>query len=131
MLTNTEHLEAFDICRLQISSVGVNVAFDFTPILGCETSKALYLAMSCLAHVPRRALFSACLLITRSRKALESRSLADEEKMEFLETQLKEAKYITEDADSKYDEVRPASAVCCLPNDRLLFAVYNTVTEPN
>ena len=45
--------------------------------------------------------------VGRQRKALEGRSLADEEKMEFLETQLKEAKYISEDADSKYDEVGP------------------------
>ena len=43
-------------------------------------------------------------------KALEGRSLADEEKMEFLETQLKEAKYISEDADSKYDEVGARAA---------------------
>lgn len=41
----------------------------------------------------------------RNRKALESRSLADEERVMFLETQLKEAKYISEDADRKYDEV--------------------------
>jgi len=31
--------------------------------------------------------------------------LADEERVTFLETQLKEAKYIGEDADKKYDEV--------------------------
>ena len=36
--------------------------------------------------------------------------MADEEKMEFLETQLKEAKYISEDADSKYDEVGARAA---------------------
>ena len=41
----------------------------------------------------------------RGRKALESRSLADDERIEFLEAQLKEAKFITEDADHKYDEV--------------------------
>jgi len=41
----------------------------------------------------------------RNRKALESRSLADDERITFLETQLKEAKYIAEDADRKYDEV--------------------------
>jgi len=41
----------------------------------------------------------------RNRKALESRSLADDERITFLETQLKEAKYISEDADRKYDEV--------------------------
>jgi len=43
--------------------------------------------------------------IYRNRKALESRSLADDERITFLETQLKEAKYISEDADRKYDEV--------------------------
>ena len=36
---------------------------------------------------------------------LESRSLADEERITFLETQLKEAKYTAEDADRKYEEV--------------------------
>ena len=41
----------------------------------------------------------------RGRKNLESRSLADDERLTFLETQLKEAKYISEDADHKYDEV--------------------------
>jgi len=45
------------------------------------------------------------LLDCRNRKALESRSLADDERITFLETQLKEAKYISEDADRKYDEV--------------------------
>jgi len=43
--------------------------------------------------------------VYRNRKALESRSLADDERITFLETQLKEAKYISEDADRKYDEV--------------------------
>ena len=43
--------------------------------------------------------------LCRNRKALESRSLADDERLQFLETQLKEAKYISEDADRKYDEV--------------------------
>jgi len=43
--------------------------------------------------------------VCRNRKALESRSLADDERITFLETQLKEAKYIAEDADRKYDEV--------------------------
>ena len=36
---------------------------------------------------------------------LESRSLADDERIDALEEQLKEAKYIAEDADRKYDEV--------------------------
>ena len=42
---------------------------------------------------------------TRGRKALEQRSMADEERIDFLEQHLKEAKYIAEDADHKYDEV--------------------------
>ena len=42
---------------------------------------------------------------TRGRKALEQRSMADEERIDFLESHLKEAKYIAEDADHKYDEV--------------------------
>ena len=41
----------------------------------------------------------------RHRKALEIRSLADDERITFLETQLKEAKYSAEDADRKYEEV--------------------------
>lgn len=36
---------------------------------------------------------------------LESRSLADDERLDGLEAQLKEAKYIAEDAERKYDEV--------------------------
>ena len=44
-------------------------------------------------------------LSNRGRKALESRSLADDERIDTLEQQLKEAKYIAEDADRKYDEV--------------------------
>lgn len=36
---------------------------------------------------------------------LESRSLADDERIDGLEAQLKEAKYIAEDAERKYDEV--------------------------
>jgi len=47
----------------------------------------------------------------RNRKALESRSLADDERITFLETQLKEAKYIAEDADRKYDEVNVSDCV--------------------
>ena len=43
--------------------------------------------------------------MNRGRKALESRSLADDEKIDSLESQLKEAKFISEDADIKYDEV--------------------------
>ncbi|KAI5696523.1 hypothetical protein M8J75_014021 [Diaphorina citri] len=39
------------------------------------------------------------------RKILENRSLADEERMDALENQLKEARFLAEEADKKYDEV--------------------------
>jgi tropomyosin-1 len=42
----------------------------------------------------------------RGRKVLESRSFADDERIDALEAQLKEAKYIAEDTDRKYDEVQ-------------------------
>ena len=38
-------------------------------------------------------------------KVIENRAMKDEEKMEILEMQLKEAKHITEEADRKYEEV--------------------------
>lgn len=41
----------------------------------------------------------------RSRKTLETRSISDDERMAQLEDQVKEAKYIAEDAERKYDEV--------------------------
>lgn len=41
-----------------------------------------------------------------ARKVLENRSLADEERMDALENQLKEARFLAEEADKKYDEVR-------------------------
>mgnify|MGYP000947176908 CR=1 FL=1 len=40
------------------------------------------------------------------RKILENRSLADEERMDALENQLKEARFLAEEADKKYDEVK-------------------------
>ena len=39
------------------------------------------------------------------RKMLEHRSVTDEERMDSLESQLKEARMMAEDADRKYDEV--------------------------
>ena len=39
------------------------------------------------------------------RKVLENRSISDEERMEALENQLKEARFLAEEADRKYDEV--------------------------
>lgn len=44
-----------------------------------------------------------------ARKILENRSLADEERMDALENQLKEARFLAEEADKKYDEVQLAS----------------------
>lgn len=56
-------------------------------------------------------------LYNRGRKVLESRSLADDERIDGLEAQLKEAKYIAEDAERKYDEVK-------LMHRRFLLAMY-------
>ncbi|XP_058117949.1 mediator of RNA polymerase II transcription subunit 1 isoform X6 [Anopheles ziemanni] len=42
----------------------------------------------------------------RARKVLENRALADEERMDALENQLKEARFMAEEADKKYDEVQ-------------------------
>lgn len=39
------------------------------------------------------------------RKMLEHRNITDEERMDSLEQQLKEARMMAEDADRKYDEV--------------------------
>ncbi len=41
----------------------------------------------------------------RGRKALESTTQMNDDRIDTLETQLKEARYISEDADRKYDEV--------------------------
>lgn len=41
----------------------------------------------------------------RGMKVIENRALKDEEKMELLEVQLREAKTIAEEADRKYEEV--------------------------
>ena len=45
------------------------------------------------------------------RKVLENRSLSDEERMDALENQLKEARFLAEEADRKYDEVTELGAV--------------------
>lgn len=54
--------------------------------------------------------------ICSARKVLENRSLADEERMDALENQLKEARFLAEEADKKYDEVDKSSItwVVCL-----------------
>ena len=41
----------------------------------------------------------------RGRKVLESRSIADDDRIDQLEKQVKDAKYVAEEADRKYDEV--------------------------
>jgi len=46
-----------------------------------------------------------------ARKVLENRSLADEERMDALENQLKEARFLAEEADKKYDEVQNADRI--------------------
>ena len=45
------------------------------------------------------------LLHYRGRKVLESRSLADDDRIDGLEKQVKDAKYVAEESDRKYDEV--------------------------
>lgn len=45
------------------------------------------------------------------RKVLENRSLSDEERMDALENQLKEARFLAEEADRKYDEVMVAACM--------------------
>ena len=52
-------------------------------------------------------------LAASNRKELEARSLVDDDKVMELEEQLKEAKYIAEDADRKYDEVAPLPLATC------------------
>ena len=46
------------------------------------------------------------------RKVLENRSLSDEERMEALENQLKDARFLAEEADRKYDEVTQKKKSC-------------------
>ena len=48
------------------------------------------------------------------RKVLENRSLSDEERMDALENQLKEARFLAEEADRKYDEVTELRVPCPL-----------------
>lgn len=47
-----------------------------------------------------------CYIYYSARKILENRALADEERMDALENQLKEARFLAEEADKKYDEVQ-------------------------
>ena len=57
------------------------------------------------------------------RKVLENRSLSDEERMEALENQLKDARFLAEEADRKYDEV-----ILLISADRLSSAEYRLIT---
>jgi hypothetical protein len=58
------------------------------------------------------------------RKMLEHRSITDEERMDGLESQLKEARMMAEDADRKYDEVTNTG----LFSIRLFF-IFNCMTS--
>lgn len=44
-------------------------------------------------------------IVFSGRKVLETRSFSDDSRISQLEEELKEAKWIAEDADRKYDEV--------------------------
>lgn len=56
-----------------------------------------------------------------ARKILENRALADEERMDALENQLKEARFLAEEADKKYDEVQITTHL-----NKLLLSQHNT-----
>ena len=64
---------------------------------------------------------------------LESRSLVEDERLDGLENQLKEAKYIAEDAERKYDEViglpLPKPCQSKLPSVFSMFALICAVLE--
>lgn len=51
------------------------------------------------------------------RKMLEHRNISDEERMDSLECQLKEARMMAEDADRKYDEVNSVAIEQQRPDD--------------
>lgn len=64
------------------------------------------------------------------RKMLEHRNITDEERMDQLEANLKEAKLMAEDADRKYDEVELESdwsentnSSCCVVSKLLTQSV--------
>lgn len=66
------------------------------------------------------------------RKILENRSLTDEERMDALENQLKEARFLAEEADKKYDEVMRlcliTSCVNTVPITFVCASVYFRIT---
>lgn len=55
---------------------------------------------------------------------LENRSLADEERMDALENQLKEARFLAEEADKKYDEVNDSVMLLTLLNRYLTWVSF-------
>lgn len=62
-----------------------------------------------------------CVMAFSARKVLENRSLADEERMDALENQLKEARFLAEEADKKYDEVFVFRCrLVCFPDCRFI-----------
>jgi len=54
----------------------------------------------------------------RMCKVLENRSQLDEERMDQLTNQLKEARMLAEDADGKSDEVRMSVCTTCIPLEK-------------
>lgn len=90
-------LSWFSACRGEAGSSGLVGA-------EAETTNSLFrsnLTISCLSLLFQ----NANLNFTSARKVLENRALADEERMDALENQLKEARFLAEEADKKYDEV--------------------------
>lgn len=57
------------------------------------------------------------------RKVMENRSFQDEERANTVESQLKEAQMLAEEADRKYDEVICCACVCMLEYVRLCVCV--------
>lgn len=67
------------------------------------------------------------------RKVLENRSLSDEERMDALENQLKEARFLAEEADRKYDEVidrRMRQRICLLATNYMCLSVAAVLSLP-
>lgn len=62
-------------------------------------------------------IFTIYVNIYSARKILENRALADEERMDALENQLKEARFLAEEADKKYDEVQLNTNLINLSNN--------------
>lgn len=63
-------------------------------------------------------------LFTSARKVLENRSLADEERMDALENQLKEARFMAEEADKKYDEVQKMDKITWFYSQTPLYYLF-------